>query len=76
MGQLIVRRVDDGLIRALKERAAKRGRSMEAEHRAILRDSLAAEASTCSFKEWMGAMPEVGMDEDFAAARDYPRDVA
>lgn len=36
MGQLLVRDLDDEVIRRLKRRAAARGRSMEAEHRAIL----------------------------------------
>jgi plasmid stability protein len=41
MGQLIVRDLDDALIRRLKERAAKHGISMEAEHRRLLEESLA-----------------------------------
>jgi predicted nucleic acid-binding protein len=40
MGQLIVRGVDDRLIQALKERAARAGRAAEAEHRAILEAAL------------------------------------
>ena len=36
MAQLIVRNLDDGLVRRLKQRAAAHGRSTEAEHRAIL----------------------------------------
>ena len=40
MGQLLVRNVDDELIRRLKERAAAHGRSAEAEHRAILETAL------------------------------------
>jgi plasmid stability protein len=40
MGQLIVRDVDDALIRRLKERAARHGRSMEAEHRRLLEAAL------------------------------------
>jgi plasmid stability protein len=40
MGQLLVRQLDDRLINALKERAAKNGRSVEAEHRAILEEVL------------------------------------
>ncbi|MBY0337392.1 MAG: hypothetical protein K2X11_12310 [Acetobacteraceae bacterium] len=36
MGQLLVRDVDDEVIRRLKRRAAAHGRSTEAEHRAIL----------------------------------------
>lgn len=37
MAQLTVRNVDDRLVRALKERAARHRRSAEAEHRDILR---------------------------------------
>jgi antitoxin FitA len=40
MGVLTVRKVDDELIRALKIRAAKHGRSAEAEHRLILEQAL------------------------------------
>ena len=36
MASLIVRRLDEDLVRRLKERAAANGRSAEAEHRAIL----------------------------------------
>jgi plasmid stability protein len=40
MGQLLVRNVDDNLIRRLKEQAAAKGWSAEAEHRAILERAL------------------------------------
>jgi antitoxin FitA len=40
MGQLLVRSLDDRLIQSLKERAARHGRSVEAEHRAILEAAL------------------------------------
>jgi plasmid stability protein len=43
MGQLTVRDVDDGIVAALKARAAANGRSMEAEHRQILREALDAD---------------------------------
>jgi len=76
MGQLIVRNVDDDLVRVLKMRAAKHGRSMEAEHREILRATLASEAPRTSFKEWLGSMPDAGDDEDFLPPRDYPRDIS
>ena len=36
MGQLLVRDLDDEVIRRLKQQAAAHGRSTEAEHRAIL----------------------------------------
>ena len=45
MGVLTVRGVDSELIRALRGRAAKNGRSMEAEHLAILREVLTPKAS-------------------------------
>lgn len=40
MGQLLVRGVEDAVIARLKERAAAHGRSVEAEHREILRTTL------------------------------------
>ena len=40
---LQLRNLDDDLIRRLKRRAALHGRSMEAEHREILRQALASE---------------------------------
>jgi plasmid stability protein len=41
MGQLLVRNLDDELLRRLKAQAAAHGRSVEAEHREILRAALA-----------------------------------
>lgn len=43
-GSLSVRNLDDDLIARLKRRAARHGRSAEAEHRDILRQVLTAEA--------------------------------
>jgi plasmid stability protein len=42
-GSLHVRNLDDELIARLKRRAARHGRSVEAEHREILRQALAFE---------------------------------
>ena len=42
-GNLHVRNLDDKLVRRLKLRAARHGRSVEAEHREILRHALSAE---------------------------------
>ena len=42
-GNLHVRNLDDDLIARLKRRAARHGRSAEAEHREILRQALANE---------------------------------
>ncbi|WP_297392018.1 hypothetical protein [Acidiferrobacter sp.] len=45
-GNLHVRNLDDELIARLKRRAARHGRSAEAEHREILRQALADETET------------------------------
>lgn len=49
-GNLHVRNLDDALIARLKRRAARHGRSTEAEHREILRQVLASEVEP-SFDE-------------------------
>lgn len=48
-GNLHVRNLDDDLIARLKRRAARHGRSTEAEHREILRQVLAGEDEPPSF---------------------------
>ena len=73
--QLIVRNVDDGLVRALKRRANRHGRSAEAEHREILRAALRGDLERSSFKLALATMPDVGTDDDFAIERDLPRDL-
>jgi plasmid stability protein len=40
MATLLVRNLDEDLVRRLKERAKARGQSTEAEHRAILEEAL------------------------------------
>ena len=73
MGQLIVRNVDDDLIRALKMRAAQKRRSAEAEHREILREVLTSRPPKGSLKDVLLDMPEVGDDADFDRPRDLGR---
>ena len=75
MAQLTIRRVDEALVRALKVRAARAGRSAEAELRHILEQVLRGPQSGRSFKAHLLAMPDDGHDEDFDGARDLPRDV-
>ena len=69
MGQLIVRNLEDDIIQALRRRAAQHGRSAEAEHREIRRESLAKEVSRGSFKSFLASMPAVGDDADFAPVK-------
>jgi plasmid stability protein len=69
MAQLIVRNLEDVVVRALRERAAKKGRSTEAEHREILRDALAPTRRGASLKALLRNMPDAGDDEDFTRPR-------
>jgi plasmid stability protein len=54
-GNLQVRNLDDDLIGRLERRAARHGRSAEAEHREILREALSAEIEP-SFEELAAQM--------------------
>ena len=69
MAQLLVRDVDDAIVKALRERAARHGRSAEAEHREILAKAL-RRTRRRSFAEVLAAVPNVGNDEDFARLED------
>lgn len=65
MPDLLVRGIDEALVRALKTRAAAHGRSAEAEHRDILAAALLRPRRR-SLAEVLAAMPDVGEDADFA----------
>lgn len=66
MPQLIVRQIEEKVVKKLKERAGQHGVSMEEEHRRILRGALVgASRKKRSFKEFLLAMPNVGEDRDF-----------
>ena len=67
MAQLLVRQVEEKLVRRLKERAGRNGVSMEEEHRCILRAALLGSSQKpATFKDHLLAIPDVGTDEDFA----------
>ena len=69
MANLIVRNLDEDVVKALKKRAAMHGRSAEAEHREILTAAL-LKTRRRSFAEVLAAIPNVGSDEDFERVRD------
>lgn len=73
MSQLIVRKLDHEIVTRLRQRAAKHGRSTEAEHREILRQALLRSRPQPTLKEHLLAMPDVGTEEDFARAPDRAR---
>jgi plasmid stability protein len=78
MAELIVREVDPAIVAKLQERAEKHRRSVEEEHRAILRDVLLSgelESPAMTFEQYLRAMPDVGVDADFARIEGSIRDV-
>ena len=75
MAQLLVRNVPEPVLKALRQRAAARGRSAEAEHRAILEAALLGEPAPGAFKDYLKSMPAGGRDSDFRRSRDRGRRV-
>ncbi len=75
MANLVVRNLDQRVVDALKQRAARHGRSAEAEHRAILEEVLLVTPQKRSFAEALASMPNVGQDEDFERLEDADEDV-
>lgn len=69
MASLIVRNIDDDIVKALKQRASRNGISAEAEHRKILEQVLRQPAKK-SFAEVISSMPNVGKDSDFERVQD------
>jgi plasmid stability protein len=74
MAQLIVRNIDKAIVDSLRARAARHGRSAEAEHREILRQVL-LQAPPRELKAHLLAIPDVGRDEDFRVSRRRARRV-
>ena len=73
MAQLVVRNLDEGLVQALKKRAAKNNRSAEQEHREILKAALLGPKRR-SLAAVLAAIPHVGEDADFARQQKDRRD--
>jgi plasmid stability protein len=76
MPQLIVRKLENAVVRRLRSRAAAEGISVEEAHRRVLRQALLGEPAPArqNFVEYLQAMPEV--DLPLARARDLPRRTA
>jgi plasmid stability protein len=64
MAQLIVRDLPADLVVALKQRAAKRHRSAEQEHREILQAAL-RRPKRRTLADVLAGIPDVGLDDDF-----------
>jgi plasmid stability protein len=73
MATLIVRNLDPLIVEELKRRAARHGRSAEAEHRELLR-ALLSQPPRKSLADALAGMPNVGRDEDFERPQDKEGD--
>ncbi len=73
MAQLIVRNLSEDLVKALKQRAAKRNRSTEQEHREILKSALRGPKRR-HLADVLAAIPNVGEDGDFGREQTDKRD--
>ncbi len=73
MANLVVRNLDQRIVDALKQRAARHGRSAEAEHRALL-EALLLKPKARSFTEVLAAMPNVGREDDFGRVDEASRE--
>jgi len=72
MAQLIVRKLNDRLVKRLKRRAAEHGVSTEEEHRRLLQEALEPKKKPkpkMSLKDYLLTMPNVGEDSDFNIPR-------
>jgi antitoxin FitA len=69
MANLIVRNIDEAIVKALKMRASQHGVSAEAEHRKILEQVLLKPQKKL-FSEVLSLIPNVGNDADFERVQD------
>lgn len=69
MANLIVRNIDEAIIKALKLRASQHGVSAEAEHRKILEQVL-LKPQRKTFAEVLSQIPNIGDDSDFERDQD------
>ncbi len=74
MANLVVRNLDDRIVRTLKQRAARHQRSAEAEHREILKQALLRPRRK-TFAQALASIPNVGTDHDFerVEVKEVPR---
>ncbi len=79
MAELTIREIEPAIVAKLKQRAQQHGRSVEEEHRMILREKLLGDDEgppVMTFEAYLRTMPDVGADEDFARIEGAIRDVA
>ena len=75
MPQILIRRLDQQVVRKLRAKAASDGISAEEEARRILRRSLIGDAPDMPLIEFLRTMPEVGDGLIFRRPKRKPRKV-
>jgi len=79
MPQLVVRNIEEKVVRKLRSRAARDGVSMEEEHRRILRTALLEHGKQGkTFADYLVAIPQAVEKERsnlFKRRRDLPREI-
>lgn len=76
MPQILIRQLDDSVVRKLRAKAAAEGVSAEEEARRILRRSLVGEVPEMPLLDFLRTMPAVDDDRIFARPKRKPRRVA
>ena len=75
MPQILIRRLDQQVVRKLRAKAASDGISAEEEARRILRRSLVGDAPDMPLIDFLRTMPEVGDGRIFRRPKRKPRKV-
>ena len=75
MLQILIRRLDQQVVRKLRAKAANDGISAEEEARRILRRSLVGDAPDMPLIDFLRTMPEVGDGRIFRRPKRKPRKV-
>jgi hypothetical protein len=76
MPQILIRKLDESIVRKLRTKAAADGVSAEEEARRILRRSLLGDAPAVSLIDFLRTMPDADDDRIFERSRSKPRKVA
>ena len=75
MPQILIRKLDEAVVRKLRARAAAEGVSAEEEARRILRKSLIGNTPSMSLIDFLRTMPDPGDDSIFERPKRKPRKV-
>ncbi|HSH40351.1 MAG TPA: hypothetical protein VK993_16375 [Chthoniobacterales bacterium] len=75
MPQILIRQLDETIIRKLRAKAAKEGVSAEEEARRILRRSLVGDVPEMPLLEFLRTMPDVDDDRIFDRRKRRQREV-